>query len=86
MPVKNVVHLESPALNFIPPRFLSGRERIRIADLARRGDGPTAIGMFVGRSTTTISREVGQTVMTVVSIRVVMLIGKRLCAGGSQNP
>lgn len=39
------------------PRFLSEQERIQIADLASRGHGPTAIGQALGRSPSTISRE-----------------------------
>lgn len=49
--------LESLAVRQISPRFLSEDERVKIADLASRGLGPTAIGRELGRSPSTISRE-----------------------------
>ncbi|EON22007.1 integrase catalytic subunit [Nocardioides sp. CF8] len=49
--------LEPLAVRQISPRFLSEEERVRIADLASRGLGPTAIGRELGRSASTISRE-----------------------------
>lgn len=49
--------LEPLAVRQISPRFLSEDERMKIADLASRGLGPTAIGREVGRSASTISRE-----------------------------
>lgn len=55
--VKVVPPLEPLALRTISPRFLSEQERIQIADLASRGHGPTAIGRLLGRSASTISRE-----------------------------
>jgi IS30 family transposase len=36
--------LEPLSVRIISPRFLSEDERVQIADLARRGLGPTAIG------------------------------------------
>lgn len=36
--------LEPHAVRRISPRFLSEEERVRIADMASRGDGPTVIG------------------------------------------
>ena len=41
----------------ISPRFLSEDERVRIADLAAEGMGPTVIAAHLGRSASTISRE-----------------------------
>lgn len=55
--VKVVPPLEPLALRMISPRFLSEQERIQIADLASRGHGPTAIGRVLGRSASTVSRE-----------------------------
>ena len=55
--VRHVAPLEPLALKPISPRFLSEEERIRIADLASRGVGVAAIGVMVGRSASTISRE-----------------------------
>lgn len=55
--VRHVAPLEPLALKPISPRFLSEEERIRIADLASRGVGPTGIGVIVGRSASTVSRE-----------------------------
>lgn len=49
--------LEPLAVRQISPRFLSEEERVRIADLASSGLGPTAIGREVGRSPSTMSRE-----------------------------
>jgi IS30 family transposase len=49
--------LEPLAVRQISPRFLSEEERVKIADLASRGLGPTAIGRELGRSASTISRE-----------------------------
>src|SRR5690606_5736942 len=55
--VKVVPPLEPLALRPISPRFLSEDERIQIADLASKGHGPTAIAATLGRSPSTISRE-----------------------------
>ncbi|WES65633.1 IS30 family transposase [Microbacter sp. GSS18] len=55
--VKVVLPLEPLALRPISPRFLSEDERVQIADLASTGMGPTAIGARLGRSASTISRE-----------------------------
>jgi transposase, IS30 family len=55
--VKVVPPLEPLAVRKISLRFLSEQERIQIADLASRGLGPTAIAKQVGRSPSTISRE-----------------------------
>lgn len=55
--VKVVPPLEPLALRPISPRFLSEDERIQIADLASKGHGPTAIAAALGRSPSTISRE-----------------------------
>jgi len=55
--VKVVPPLEPLAARVISPRFLSEGERIQIADLASRGNGPTAIGQVLGRAPSTISRE-----------------------------
>ena len=55
--VRHVAPLEPLSLKPISPRFLSEGELIRIADLASRGVGPTTIGVMVGRSASTISRE-----------------------------
>lgn len=55
--VKVVPLLEPLASRTISPRFLSEPERIQIADLASRGYGPTAIAKELGRSPSTISRE-----------------------------
>lgn len=49
--------LEPLAVRQISPRFLSEDERVKIADLASRGLGPTAIGRELGRAASTISRE-----------------------------
>lgn len=55
--VKVVPPLERLAVRPISPRFLSEDERVRIADMASRGDGPTLIGTALGRAPSTISRE-----------------------------
>jgi IS30 family transposase len=55
--VKFVPPLEPLSVRIISPRFLSEDERVQIADLARRGLGPTAIGQVMGRAPSTISRE-----------------------------
>jgi len=55
--VKVVPPLEPLALRQISPRFLSEKERIQIGDMASTGMGPTAIGELLGRSASTISRE-----------------------------
>jgi transposase, IS30 family len=55
--VKVVPPLEPLSLRPISPRFLSEEERVRIADLASRAAGPTEIGRLLGRSPSTISRE-----------------------------
>ena len=49
--------LEPLAVCQISPRFLNEDERVKIADLASRGLGPTAIGRELGRAGSTISRE-----------------------------
>ncbi len=54
---KVVPPLEPLAIRPISPRFLSKEERVRIADMASRGDGPTVIAQALGRSASTISRE-----------------------------
>ncbi len=41
----------------ISPRYLSEDERVRIADLQRRGLSVRAIAVEVGRSPSTVSRE-----------------------------
>ena len=48
--VKIVPPLERLAVRPISPRFLSEEERVRIADMASRGDGPTVIGKAIGRA------------------------------------
>ena len=55
--MRHVAPLEPLSLKPISSRFLSEEERIRIADLASRGVGVAAIGVVVGRSASTISRE-----------------------------
>ena len=55
--VRNVAPLFPPALKPISVRSFSEEKRIRIADLASRGVGPTVIGVMLGRSASTISRE-----------------------------
>lgn len=55
--VRHVAPLLPLALKPISPRFLCEEERIGIADLASRGVGVAAIGVMVGRSASTISRE-----------------------------
>ncbi len=55
--VKVVPPLEPLAARVISPRFLSEDERVQIADLASSGLGPTAIGLVLARSPSTISRE-----------------------------
>lgn len=62
--VKFVPPLEPLAARTISPRFLSEKERIQIADLASRGHGPTAIGQALGRSPSTISRELRRNLHT----------------------
>lgn len=52
-----VAPLEPASLRPISARFLSEEERIQIADLASEGHGPTAIGQRLGRSASTVSRE-----------------------------
>lgn len=54
---KVVPPLEPLALRSISSRFLSEHERVQIADLASRGAGPTEIAAILGRSPSTISRE-----------------------------
>lgn len=49
--------LEPIAVCQISPRFLSELERVKIADLASHGFGPTAIGRELGRAASTISGE-----------------------------
>jgi IS30 family transposase len=49
--------LEPLAVRQISPRFLPEEERVRIADLASHGLGPTAFGRELGRSASTISWE-----------------------------
>ena len=60
--MKVVPPLEPLALRPISPRFLSGEERIEIADLASKGHGPTAIAAALDRSPSTISRELRRNV------------------------
>ncbi|WP_434812411.1 IS30 family transposase, partial [Microbacterium sp. bgisy189] len=55
--VKIVPPLEPLSVRVISPRFLSEEERVQIADLASRGVGPTAIAKILGRTPSTISRE-----------------------------
>ena len=55
--VKVVPPLEPSSTRVISPRFLSEDERVRIADLAAEGLGPTVIAAHLGRSASTISRE-----------------------------
>ncbi len=55
--MKVVPPLEPLALRQISPRFLSEKERIQIGDMASTGMGSTAIGEALGRSASTISRE-----------------------------
>lgn len=55
--VKIVPPLEPLAVRPISHRFLSEDERVRIADMASRGDGPTVICEALGRAPSTISRE-----------------------------
>jgi Helix-turn-helix domain/zinc-finger of transposase IS204/IS1001/IS1096/IS1165/Helix-turn-helix domain of transposase family ISL3 len=55
--VKVVPPLEPSSTGVISPRFLSEDERVRIADLAAEGLGPTVIATHLGRSASTISRE-----------------------------
>ncbi|TRY16554.1 IS30 family transposase [Tessaracoccus rhinocerotis] len=55
--VKVVPPLEPLAVRVISPRFLSEAERVQIADLASQGRGPTDIAALLGRSPSTISRE-----------------------------
>ena len=55
--IKVVPALEPLAVRVISSRFLSESERVHIADLASSGFGPTVIGRALGRSTSTISRE-----------------------------
>ncbi|WP_426561348.1 IS30 family transposase [Angustibacter sp. McL0619] len=62
--VKVVPPLEPLAVRVISPRFLSEQERIQIADLASRGHGPTVIGRALGRSPSTISRELRRNLHT----------------------
>ncbi len=58
--VRFVPPLDSLATRQISPRFLSEEERIQIADLASTGIGPTAIARALGRSPSTISRELSR--------------------------
>jgi len=62
--VKIVPPLERLAVRPISPRFLSEEERVRIADMASRGDGPTVIGKAMGRAASTISRELRRNLHT----------------------
>jgi transposase, IS30 family len=62
--VKLVPPLEPLAVRSISPRFISEQERIQVADLASRGHGPTAIGRALGRSPSTISRELRRNLHT----------------------
>ena len=62
--VKIVPPLEPLAVRPISPRFLSEDERVRIADMASRGDGPTVIGEALGRAPSTISRELRRNLHT----------------------
>ena len=55
--VRHVAPLFPLSLKPISSRFFSEGERIRIADLASRGVGVATIGVMVGRSVSTISRE-----------------------------
>lgn len=55
--MRRVALLLPLALKPISPRFLSEDERIRIADLASCGVGPSVTGAMVGTSASTISRE-----------------------------
>ena len=55
--VKLVPPLDPLSTRTLSPRFLSEQERIKIADLASQGHGPTAIGAKLGRAPSTISRE-----------------------------
>ncbi len=55
--VKHVPPLHPLSTRLISPRFLSEAERVLIADLFSQGLGPTTIGARVGRSASTISRE-----------------------------
>lgn len=55
--VKVVPPLEPLSTRVISSRFLSEQERVQIADLASIGLGPTAIAAQLGRSPSTISRE-----------------------------
>lgn len=56
-PVGFVAPLERRAVRQIHPRFLSQQERIQIADLRQAGHGVRVIAAQVGRSPSTISRE-----------------------------
>jgi hypothetical protein len=55
--VKIVPPLEPLSVRTTSPRFLSEQERIQIADLVSLGRGPTVMGTALGRSPSTISRE-----------------------------
>lgn len=62
--VKVVPPLEHLAVRPISPQFLSEEERVRIADMASRRDGPTVIGQALGRVASTISRELRRNLHT----------------------
>ncbi len=55
--VKHIPPLNPLSTRVISPRFLSESERVRIADLVSVGWGPTAIGIEISRTASTISRE-----------------------------
>lgn len=55
--VKILAPLQPLASRTISARFLSEPERLQIADLASKGAGPRAIAAVLGRSPSTISRE-----------------------------
>lgn len=56
-PVRFVEPLDRLEVRKISPRYLSQQERIEIADLAREGVGVREIARRIGRSPSTISRE-----------------------------
>ncbi|MBB2893590.1 IS30 family transposase [Flexivirga oryzae] len=62
--VKVVPPLEPLVSRTISPRLLSEQERIQIAELASRGLGPAAIAKELGRSPSTISRELRRNLHT----------------------
>lgn len=63
-PSRSCPPLERLAVRPISPRFLSEEERVRIAGMASRGDGPTVIGQTLGRAASTISRELRRNLNT----------------------